>query len=86
MPKGYVRMEPKMKGALIQVAGVAVVLLGFVFALGLWFMNNENLGFVASLLIGLALIMAGGRLYRWGGRVRDPNPKPREQRSFRLSR
>jgi hypothetical protein len=77
------RMTPKVKGTLIQVVSVAVVLLGVVFALGLWFMNNENSG-LAILVIGVALLVAGGRLYRWGAKVRNPDWKP--SKSFHLSR
>jgi len=74
-------MTRKVKGALIQVAGVAVVLLGFAAVAAI---NKLAGSTVMGLVIGVALIVAGGRLYRWGAKVRNPNWKP--SKSFHLSR
>jgi hypothetical protein len=72
-------MTRKVRGALIQVAGVAVVLLGFA-ALA----TINKVAPVIGLVIWVVLIVAGGRLYRWGAKIRNPNWKP--SKSFHLSR
>jgi uncharacterized membrane protein HdeD (DUF308 family) len=74
-------MTRKVKDALIQVAGVAVVLLGF----GPVAVMNKLAGStVMRLVIGVALIVAGVRLYRWDAKVRNPKWKP--SKSFHLCR
>jgi hypothetical protein len=78
-------MTRKVKGALIQVAGAAVVLLGFVAGatMSKW-ASSTAMGAAIGLVIAVALIAAGGRLYRSGAKVRNPNWKP--MKSFHLSR
>ncbi len=75
------RMTRKVKDALIQVAGVAGRLSWFAPVAA---MNKLAGSTVIGLVIGVALIVAGGRLYRWDAKVRNPKWKP--SKSFHLSR
>jgi hypothetical protein len=88
---GEERVRPKVLGALIQVAGVGVVLLGFAMGsvalkVGHSDPRLETRAAVMGLVIWFALISTGSWLYRRGRKVRNPDWKPKPNRSFRLSR